>query len=370
MIRFDLLTDDNLLDIFDFYVISTSEEGTKAGIEAWQSLVQVCRQWRSLVFGSPRHLDLRLFCTPKTPVRDALDTWPALPLIVNGETNLASGIDNVIAALGHSNRVCQLTLRDLKDRQLEQILAVTRVPFPELTDLSLSSANETLVIPDSFLGRSAPRLRSFDLSCIPCPGLPKLLLSANHLNSLLLLRIPRSGYISPEAMVALLSTLCSLETLSLEFLYPPSRPDWETRSPPPPERSILPVLTNIFFQGATEYLEDFVTMIDSPQLDFFEISFFDQINYDTQRLAQFINRTVPKHIRHNKAHVEFVEWATRVEFGLYEIYIPCKESDRQLSSVAQVFNPFLPLTVEDLYIEREVGHSELVWQNDAIENTL
>ncbi len=32
----------------------------------------VCQKWRSVVFGSPRRLNLRLLCTKRTPVREML----------------------------------------------------------------------------------------------------------------------------------------------------------------------------------------------------------------------------------------------------------------------------------------------------------
>jgi len=53
-----------------------------------------------------------------------------------------------------------------------------------------------------------------------------------------------------------------------------------------------------------------------------------------------------------------------------EIAISCREPDWQLSSVAQICNSSLyPLsTVEDLYIDHR--YSQLVWKNDAIEDTL
>jgi hypothetical protein len=168
-------------------------------VEAWQSLVHVCRRWRSLVFGSPRRLNLQLFCTPKTPARDTLDVWPALPLIVKGNMALSSGTDNIIAALEQSNRVCQVFLLALAGWQLEKVLAAMQVPFPELTDLRLFSDGETLpVIPDSFLGGSAPRLRYFELDGIPFPGLPKLLLSATHLVHLRLLIFLIPGTFHPK----------------------------------------------------------------------------------------------------------------------------------------------------------------------------
>jgi hypothetical protein len=231
--RIDVLPDDTLLEIFDFCVGSSWIDG-KRDVEKWQSLVHVCRRWRILVLGSPRRLNLQLFCTPKTPARDTLDVWPALPLIVGGDMALSSGTDNVIASLGQSNRVCKVDLWSLAAWQLEQVLAAMQVPFPELTYLHLSSNGETLpVIPDSFLNGSAPRLQTFDLDGIPFLGLPKLPLSATHFDTLWLYNIPHSGYISPEAIVALISVLSNLRTLSLQFLSPQSRPDLETRRPPP-----------------------------------------------------------------------------------------------------------------------------------------
>ena len=198
----------------------------KTEIEAWQSLVHVCRQWRNVVFGSPRRLNLRLVCKPKTPARDTLDVWPALPLLIWGSM-FSSGADDIIVALGHTNRVCQVELWNLEDQQLDKVLAAMQVPFPQLTWLNLTSNGETPpVVPDSFLGGSAhPHLRHFELDGIPFPGLPKLHLSAAHLVCLFLSNIPHSGYISPEAMATLLSVLSSLYTLILEFQSPQSRPD-------------------------------------------------------------------------------------------------------------------------------------------------
>ncbi len=208
----------------------------KKNIEKWQSLVHVCRRWRILVFGSPRRLDLQLVCTPRTPSRDTLDDWPALPLLIQGGLTSTSGADDIVVALRHSNRVCEVDLWG-PYRELEKVLAAMQVPFPELTRLRLLSFDKTLpVIPDSFLGGSSPRLRHFELWGIPFPGLPKLLLSATHLVNLDLSSIPHSGYLSPEAMVALFSVLSSLKSLHLKFRSRQSHPDWESRRPPPLKR--------------------------------------------------------------------------------------------------------------------------------------
>ncbi len=129
-----------------------------------------------------------------------------------------------------------------------------QVPFPELTDLLLRPEllYMTINIPDSFLGGSAPRLQRLELNGFPFPGLPKQLLSATHLVELWLSDISHSWYISPEAMVALLSVLSSLRTLFLRFRYPNFRPGWENQSLPPPKHStILPALQQFYFKGIT-----------------------------------------------------------------------------------------------------------------------
>ena len=379
MIQIDVLPDEVLLGVFDFYK-DTGDPSCqpKTRIEAWQTLVHVCRRWRNVVFGSPHRLNLKLFCTPKTPAKDILDVWPVLPLMIKG-IMFSSGTDNVISALGQSNRVYQVALFDLADWQLEEVLVPMQLSFPELTELRLWSYGEAPAIPDSFLGGSAPRLRILELVAISFPGLPKLLLSATHLVRLHLSGIPRSGYrhISPEVLVARLSALSNLESISLEFQSPPSLTDWEGPSLPPPKRSILPALRRLYFKGVTEYLEALVSHIDTPKLDQVHISFFNQIDFDCSQLAQLINCTPTLRAR-DEAHVQFDDGTASIRlryqtstigFNDLMVNISCGEPDWQLSSIEQVCSSLRPLsTIEDLYIEHR--YSDLVWKDDAIENTL
>ena len=74
----DLLPDVSLLEIFDFYMDEDQ-------IEAWHTLVHVCQEWRNIVFGWPRRLDLRHLCTYRIPVREMLDIWPLLPIVVQAD---------------------------------------------------------------------------------------------------------------------------------------------------------------------------------------------------------------------------------------------------------------------------------------------
>jgi hypothetical protein len=246
-----------------------------------------------------------------------LDIWPALPLIIKGDGPYSTrGVDNIVAALKCSDRACNIGLSISELLDWEIFLAAMQQPFPELTYLRLSwndKFDETVVVPDSFLGGFAPRLEVVHLSDLPFPGLPKLLLSANHIATLRLTDVPHSGYFSPDAMVAALSTLTNLEDLLLRFNSPESCPDLESRRLPPSIRSVLPVLTEFRFQGVSEYLEDLVTNFDAPQLNKLGITFFNDIVFDTPQLIQFISRT-PMSSALENVHIALNDDTARVTF--------------------------------------------------------
>ena len=322
--------------------------------------MHVCRKWRIVVFGSPRRLNLRLPCLASTPVRETLDVWPRLPIVVAGTLKEESGVDNLVAVLEHNDRICEFSLWNVLSLQLEKVLAAMQQPFPVLTHLQLQNLqpeDETAVIvPDSFLGGSVPRLQTLFLDRIPFPGLPKLLLSATHLVVLNLWGIPHSGYIPPEAMVTCLSGLTKLERLDIRFKSPQSRPD--RRLLRLPTRIVLPALTELWFNGVSEYSEDLAVRIDAPLLDKLTITFFHQLLFDTPRLSQFIART-PNFKTHDEARVVFSEVGVRVtlpqtSYRKLEIQILGNHPDWQLSSLAQVFSSSFPQSfisaVERLYL--------------------
>jgi hypothetical protein len=363
-VTIDNLPDVALLEIFDFYV-------DKARMFTWYRLVHVCRKWRNIVFGSPRRLDLRLFCTDSTPVRQTLNVWPLLPIVINVESYEIWDMDNVVAALEHNDRICELGLWLITSSQLDKVLAAMQQPFPALTHLEIQLVDETTpVIPVSFLGGSAPRLRTLVLNYIPFPGLPNLLLSATHLVRLELWGTPHSGYFSPETMITCLSVLTRLESLRIGFESPRRFPDRNGRLPLP-TRVLLPVLTKLQFKGVGEYLEDLVARIDAPLLDDLAITFFHQLILDTSQLTQLISR-ISKFKVHDEARVVFSDWDVRFTLprtfdGELSLGILCTQSDWQLSSLAQLcsssFLHALIPSVEHLYI-LENGFSQLCWQDD------
>jgi F-box-like len=363
-VTIDLLPDVALLEIFDFYM-------DELWMYAWYTLVQVCRKWRRVVFGSPRRLDLRLHCSASTPVRETLSVWPLLPIVIWGDGHEVWGVDNIIAALEHSDRISQLDLTDISSLQLEKVLATMHQPFPTLTQLQLWPRGETVsVVPTSFLGGNAPCLKSLNLDGIPFPGLPGLLVSATHLVDLYYRNIPHSGYISPEAMVTCLSALTNLEILEIGFGTPRWLPDRQSQSPPPPPHVLLPALTELRYKGVSDYLEDILARIDAPLLNKLGITLFNELIFDTPQLTHFINHT-PKFVAHDEARVFFSDrgvWITIPQSfdGRVHLEISCRQSDWQLSALAQICSSPFPWavisTVERLFIES--GSWQPHWQED------
>ena len=278
---------------------------------------------------------------------------------------MGRSVDNIISLLEHCDRVDKIELLGVDSSQLGDILAAMQEPFPGLTDLHLHSfqVDETVqVIPNSFLGGCASRLQFLWLDGIPFPGLPKLLLSTTQLVHLFLENTPHSGYISPEEMTSSLATLINLGSLGLEFQSPLSRPHWASRPPPPPTRSVLPALTNFCFKGASEYLDDLVAHIDSPKLNNLNITFFNDIVFDTPQFIQFINRT-PTFKQLEKAQAFFATGAGNIKFssqtpgyyGKINVEIRCRALDWQVSSLEQVCTSCLPplSMLENLYIDED-----------------
>jgi len=217
-----------------------------------------------------------------------IDARPILPIIVKDGGEQAG---NIVEALEHSDRVCEVSLANLEIILWRRVVEImSQGPFPQLTSLELGANHETpAILTDAFLGGSAPRLQKLSLKNIPSPALPKLLLSATDLVHLRLYDVPDSAYISPDAMVTCLSLLTSLETFHLGFRSPRPPPDPASRHPPPLTRIILPGLTDFGFRGNSEYFDDLVAGVDVPLLDSLSVTFFNQLVFDRPQFSQLIS---------------------------------------------------------------------------------
>jgi hypothetical protein len=115
------LPDGVLLEIFDFCI-----EGlffiVQDHARTWRALIHECRLWRCVVFASPRHLDLRITCSQDRSeggVRCLADPTYGDRLIATGSKERlgplqVNGTDNIVAALEHNDRICQISLSHTK----------------------------------------------------------------------------------------------------------------------------------------------------------------------------------------------------------------------------------------------------------------
>jgi hypothetical protein len=281
----------------------------------------VCQRWRRIIFASPRRLDLHLSCSYGIPVRKNLVVWPVfLPLTVDYPPRLhpiygfnldPDDEDNLVFALEHARRVLRIKIH-VTDSLFRKVSTILQKSFPELTHLDLfsdhiDSSAPHPVIPGRFLSGSAPRLRQLCLRLISFPQLPEFLLSSRNLVTLKIKDLPQSSYISPEAMIRGLAALTRLATFSFSFGEDISPPFQPTSHLDPTMRTILPALTDFDYRGRSEYLENFLAQIDTPQLNNVWIEYLmRQIQLEVPQLSQFINRTENLKIDHfRRAEVTF-----------------------------------------------------------------
>ena len=345
----------------------------------WDRLVHVCRRWRSIVFGSPTFLDLRLVCGPRTRV-ELTGIWPPLPIIIRDMANrpMPMGYNFTAIINNHRARVCKIDLLHLTNSHLKRLASAMKEQLPALIHLMLDFHDDfhrPLVLSDGFLGGSAPRLQTLSLRSIPFPSLPNLLMSATDLVRLTLWNIPHSGYFSPDAIVTSLAVLTNLASLTIDFESPLSHLNRERRRPPPQTRTVLPALTRLGFKGASEYLEYLVAFIESPRLESIWITLFYQLIFDIPQFSQFMARTTMFQDL-NEAHVFFDD--SGVQVGSHppkrtfsersRLRISCSKLNWQLSSAAQVVTTFFPsiYKLEHLYIYGPHYYPSL-WGNN-IEN--
>ena len=183
-------------------------------------------------------------------------------------------VSAVIAALEHRDRISDIHNFDPVGSSITRVILSLLEQFPALTNLHLgaSFSMPSLVLPETFLGGYAPRLRSFSLHFIAFPSFPEFVLRATHIVTIHLFGMPSSEYvsISPEVVATCLAALPDLEALSIRFELPPLSP-LQTTLPSMP--LLFPSLTYFLFVGVSEYLEDLIARLDTPLLDRLRIGF-------------------------------------------------------------------------------------------------
>ncbi len=303
-----------------------------------------------------------------------LGVWPAFPIVIWDILGFPADEDNIIAALEHRDRVCEIKLECLTRLQSEKLVSLMQESFPALTKLqiqtySLVTPDQVAVLPDSFLGGSVPHLRFLCLASISFPAFPNLLLSASNLVCLYLFDTP-SGYISPE-MIAALSSLTKLEDMRLSLGHPDSDSDLKDPAPPSPTRSVLPALKGLVLHGDGEYLDDFVARIDVPSINYLKIVLTDRPFFvdDFFHLPQFIGR-VEKFRSFDYAQFDLQNYAMDVTLsqqrwtsgsppGALQLNFFCVTHSPLPSLVEACSTPLLPLSnIENFDISTPDSESE------------
>ena len=365
----DMLPEEVLLEVFAFYLCGIDDK------EEWETLVHVCRKWRSIVFLAPRRLDLRLVCTAGTPTRKMLGIWPELPIVIRLYWLDEEIEDDVLAALEQKDRICELYVYNTSNHGLKSLAEATKVPPPALTDLLLESFREMPTVPDPLLRGSAPHLRSLHLKGVRFPAFPEVLLSTTDLVDLSLRDLPN---ITPWVMVDCLPSLTRLEKLRLDDPYSQHRLD-QASTLPPLTPIVLPVLTKIAFKGTSEYLNNFFSHFDAPLLKHVDITFYDTAVFCFSKISQFIG--------HNQSFDLFDQvhmWrcdrlinlalSSRkgTTYGMWlKLSVWCKDNIWKFRSLTQVHHPFThPIVTNDRidnsmfedryepYWEAQMGHAQ------------
>jgi F-box-like len=353
------LPDEILIEIFNFdrLVSVTPSQGRPDRPWEWHRLVHVCRRWRYIVFESSRSLGLQLFCTYGTPVKDNLDCWPALPIVMqyaqlsspNPLPMAARDEDDIIVALQHPHRISKIELT-VTTPLLERLTTLTQGPFPVLEHLELMTQAETgHILPSESFGGPFPSLRVLKLIRVAFPLLQPPLLSVENLVSLHLEDLPSSGHISPESLLIFLPKMRCLETLHLYFLSPISHPTTGRNNPTPQRRALLPALECLAFRGVSEDLEFLLSGTDAPVLKDIDVTFFNQASiFDTTQLLQFVCRTETQKSYNNAKlycsetdiSITLTRGRRRHQVGLR---VQCMPLDWQLSCMAEICDKLSPI---------------------------
>ena len=143
--------------------------------------------------------------------------------------------------------------------------------------------------------------------------------------------------------------MTQLRTLSIGYRAPTSRSDQLITRPNPQPRVVLPALS-FEFRGISEYLEDLVAQIDTPQPDFLRITYCNRFAFDFPQLSQFTGRTKRLELDQSK-HAELYFGASNINIRLdceqvrlgrrqsrLFLQISCQWLDRQVSLLVKVLS--------------------------------
>ena len=392
-----ILDDDSLLNIFYLYrpPVFDGDEDDEVLIVGgrgwnrerwWYKLTHVCQRWRNLILGSPSYLGLCLVCTYDTPVADMLAHSPPLPLVIDYDNDdddkscdiTAEDEDGIILALRQRDRVRRVRL-EMPLPNLRKVIMAIDEEYPVLEYLIMApwpaDAKTALMLPETL---QAPHLRRLVLSGFVLPIGSRLLTTAVGLVTLCLFTFHPSTYIRPNTLMQWISFMPQLEALMIGLLSPVPGRDVESQPMHTPIMTnvALPNLRSFMFQGVSAYMEAVACRITAPHLEKLDIVFSEQLTFSVPHLLQFMNTienfrfdSAEFQFSRNKVYVKVYPREEAEKFAL-QLNISCSLLDRQVSSVAQIFNSLSQTltTVEHLALEH-MAHNQSSEEHNEVDHT-
>jgi len=282
---------------------------------------------------------------------------PPLPLILNYlDANRDVSVEDenaMLLALQYRDRVRRIGLTMPLRKLLNPIIAMDG-QFPMLERLFIwprSQDNLSLMLPTRL---QAPHLRMFSLTSVVLPMRSPLLTTTVSLVELGLWDMPLLAHFHPNDLVARLSAMPQLESLSIGFKSPVSTRDFDRQLLHTPIRTLvtLPSLRICLFRGMSAYLEGLLARINTPLLEVFNIWLYNQLIFSVPHLLQFIGRT--ENLRFDSAILSFyqeyvfltADGGERNKINPFAVAIRCSHVDWQVSAAAQIFNALVPALSE------------------------
>jgi hypothetical protein len=351
------LHDDSLLYIFslcqpvllDEISVRISQGGNWDRERWWYKLAHVCQRWRTLILAFPNHLGLNFFCTYGTPVADMLAHSLHCPLVLDyrGHNITQGGQEieqGIMPALTQHDRVRRIRL-ELPFPKLQTVIEAMNKEFPILDFLHIAPPHkhtEELILPGTF---RAPHLLHLTLLGFSLSTISPFLATIEGIVTLSLQNLPRSAYFSPDDLIRRLPGLPQLATLTITFQYPVSNHvlGMKLEEKPITTRVILPNLRWFWYGGVSTYLEALLSRMDTPRLEWLQLTFFHQISFRIPKVLEFVEAA--QNLVFGSAEFEFsgnflrvlVYPHSRASIYAFAMQIPCKDLDWQVASAVQVF---------------------------------
>jgi hypothetical protein len=302
---------------------------------------------------------------------------PPLPLIINlmDAAREASADDQeaILLALQHRDRVRHIGL-SMTVANLLKPLAAMDGQYLVLDRLFIwlpPEGNPGLILPTTF---QVPHLRMLSLSYITLPMQHGPLATTTGLVSLELGKLPQHAYFHRGDLVASLSSMPQLESLSIGFNSPRFISDTEEQHLHTTDSThvTLPSLRVFYFRGVSTYLGGLLALVSAPLLKTLRIALLHQLPFPYSHLSKFIDTI--ENLRFSFAWLFFRRKTVilttcrheRDRATRFDVAIECTPLDLQVLTVMKIIDCLMPRlsVVKRLVLSHEkhdvspAGHNE------------